>query len=41
MNYFQISLGQFEKNLSHPQKLACSYTYVLHHHIFRDFLVLF
>jgi len=25
------------KNPSHPEKIACSFTYVLHHHRFRDF----
>jgi len=29
------------KNLSHPQNFACSYTHVLHHHICKDFVVLF
>jgi len=25
------------KDHSHPKKFACSYSYVLHHHRFRDF----
>jgi len=29
------------KNASHPEKIACSFTCVLHRHRFRDFLVLF
>ena len=36
-SFFRASLGEFGNNPSHPQKFACSYTYVLHYHRFTDF----
>jgi len=39
--FFQVSLREFGQKYFTPLKIACSYTYVLHHHMFRDLLVLF
>jgi len=40
-SFFRASWVEIGLNPSHPKKIACSYTYVVYHRIFRDFLVLF
>jgi len=44
-HFFMEFFGQVRENSGkdhlHPQSFACSYSYVLHHHRFRDFLECF
>jgi len=41
MEFFGQIRENSGKDHSHPQNFACSYSYVLHHHRFRDFLECF
>jgi len=41
MEFFGQVRENSGKDHSHPQNFACSYSYVLHHHRFRDFLECF
>jgi len=41
MEFFRQVKENSGKDHSYPQNFACSYSYVLHHHRFRDFLECF
>jgi len=41
MEFFEQVRENSGKDHSHPKNFACSYSYVLHHHRFRDFLECF
>jgi len=41
MEFFGQVRANSGKDHSHPKNFACSYSYVLHHHRFRDFLECF